>query len=303
MAEINNLEDPSLIYTGQRLCVSESALIPDTGSGNQQDDTPFIEAISVVRNERVTIRATDFPPRVEFDVLMEEGSTDAEDGIYVDTIESDRDGNFTATFDIPSALRGEDRISIRLEGTDTNWFSFNWFNNRTFGRADDDDDDDKDGGKAPGGVRPEFDEAEDENAVILDLDFEERYDIYKGNAGLSSPDSRYTGYVWLARHLINESVRQRGVDFAQELVEVQIFDNDDDAFERVFGFNYLYFNLTSAERRAYDDGDLSIFFYNPDERAWEPCEVEVLVTTKNGRNGRLSCVISEFGLYGLAYHE
>jgi hypothetical protein len=53
-------------------------------------------------------------------------------GIEVAATESGSGGSFTATYQIPYALRGHDRIAIRLQSA-AGYYSYNWFyNNSTY---------------------------------------------------------------------------------------------------------------------------------------------------------------------------
>lgn len=51
-------------------------------------------------------------------------------GVLVTTIDLGKGGTFTATFDIPDALKGTSPIAIRLESA-SGYFSYNWFYNTT----------------------------------------------------------------------------------------------------------------------------------------------------------------------------
>jgi len=52
-------------------------------------------------------------------------------GTYVITLNSGTGGAFTQTFNIPAALYGEPRISIRLEAAN-GYYAYNWFWNNTY---------------------------------------------------------------------------------------------------------------------------------------------------------------------------
>ncbi|MGB7876015.1 MAG: hypothetical protein WBL25_16660, partial [Anaerolineales bacterium] len=91
---------------------------------------PTIAILSVVEDESVTIRANNYPANTKFDVFMGKMGTNGVNGIKVDSINSRNGGTFTATFEIPRKLRGEDQIAIRLEGS-SGYYSYNWFKNIT----------------------------------------------------------------------------------------------------------------------------------------------------------------------------
>lgn len=128
--------------------------------------------------------------------------------------------------------------------------------------------------------------------------FEEEVDLSAGNAGLHTPASAFNG------NLVVERMRSTDIPgelrFHQNLLNVQMYDLQGNEFERVFGLNYVYFNLDNRTRQLWDAGDLQILRYDDGEEGWVTCRVPVLIETKNQPHGRLSCVIFNWGLFGLA---
>jgi LysM repeat protein len=96
-------------------------------------DFPFLTPIEVVRNESVTIRFTNLPAGVEYDVLMGKIGTKGVDGVFVGTARSAQGGTVVRTYDIPASLRGSATIAIRMEAPSRgpNAFAYNWFTNQT----------------------------------------------------------------------------------------------------------------------------------------------------------------------------
>lgn len=90
---------------------------------------PTFSIQSVSRNNSVRIRTYNFPPNVNFNVLMNYSGTRGINGYYVQTINSGAGGSFEATFSIPPALYGQYQIAIRLESPGTGYYAYNWFNN------------------------------------------------------------------------------------------------------------------------------------------------------------------------------
>jgi LysM repeat protein len=132
LAEINELEDPTLIYPNQKLCVELSddgtgePVIPVTGSA------PSLSVLSVVKGKSVTIQAVNYPAYSEFRVLMDKIGTKAVDGIRVGTATANKDGAFKASFDIPDELLDQSLIAIRIEATGrSGHYAYNWFQNAT----------------------------------------------------------------------------------------------------------------------------------------------------------------------------
>ena len=93
---------------------------------------PTFSIVSVVKDQNVTIRTSNFPANDTFNVLMGKIGTRGINGIKVETINSGKGGTFTDTFTIPAELRGLNQIAIRLQSTTgSGYFSFNWFYNST----------------------------------------------------------------------------------------------------------------------------------------------------------------------------
>jgi hypothetical protein len=129
---------------------------------------------------------------------------------------------------------------------------------------------------------------------------EEAVDVSLGKTGVFMPGSAYTGFVELIRYDAANTNPLRDLNFVQKLTDVRVTNGTGDEFERVIGFVYVYFNLNKAGRAAWDAGDLKIYHFDPKERGWVECSAPVLIRTKNAPNGRAACIISDFGLYGIA---
>lgn len=105
-----------------------------TGPGSGYVGIPTFSITSVARDVSVTIQTNNFPAGDNFDVLMNYMGTRGIAGIKVATIASGAGGSFTATFNIPDALKGQYQIAIRLQSnTGSGYFAYNWFFNNTTG--------------------------------------------------------------------------------------------------------------------------------------------------------------------------
>jgi hypothetical protein len=111
------------------LSLSTPALAAD-----QDSVFPTFSIVSVVTDSSVTIRTYNFPASDSFNVLMNYMGTRGVNGIKVATIHSGTGGSFTATFNIPAALKGQYKIAIRLQSnTGSGYYAYNWFYNNTAG--------------------------------------------------------------------------------------------------------------------------------------------------------------------------
>jgi LysM repeat protein len=126
LAKINHIPNPNKIYPGQVLCVSTTGQSkPPKYAG-----IPTIWIVSVVRDSTVTVTGKNFPPHVNFDVLMGPYGTKGVGGYYVTSFNSGQGGTWTKTFAIPSALYGSKKIAIRTDSY-IGFYSYNWFWNNT----------------------------------------------------------------------------------------------------------------------------------------------------------------------------
>jgi hypothetical protein len=103
---------------------------PTTIPGTGFVGIPTFNIQGVVADQSVTILTNNFPASQTFTVRMGAFGTAAIGGIVVATIDSGAGGAFTATFTVPDALKGSQRIAIRLESPQ-GFFAFNWFWNNT----------------------------------------------------------------------------------------------------------------------------------------------------------------------------
>ncbi len=95
---------------------------------------PTFSITAVVADDNVTITTNNFPANQLFDVTIGEMYTQGVGGIKVGEIPSGDGGAITATFPIPDALKGRDRLSIRAQTRHANpYYAYNWFWNNTTG--------------------------------------------------------------------------------------------------------------------------------------------------------------------------
>jgi len=90
---------------------------------------PTFMILSVVKDNTVKIQAYNFPAGQSFKLRMGEYGTLGIGGILVTTVNTGAGGNFTATYDIPAALAGKEKIAIRLDSASGYYYAYNWFYN------------------------------------------------------------------------------------------------------------------------------------------------------------------------------
>ena len=102
-----------------------------TPTGGVYYGIPTISILSVNKDKDVTIQAKNFPAGYDFNILMGLIGTQGIGGIHVTTVNSAKGGAFTATYNIPDALKGDYQIAIRLQTADNYFYAYNWFYNNT----------------------------------------------------------------------------------------------------------------------------------------------------------------------------
>lgn len=101
--------------------------IPVSGPTPTPFVTPTFSITGVARDATVSIQTANFPANDTFTVTMGLYGTRGIGGVNVGTFNSGAGGALTATFNIPDALKGQDRIAIRLQSPTSGYFSYNWF--------------------------------------------------------------------------------------------------------------------------------------------------------------------------------
>jgi hypothetical protein len=133
------------------------------------------------------------------------------------------------------------------------------------------------------------------------LVFGREYDAYLGANGVYTPRSAFSGRLEMIQNIPNNTKPFTGMTFQGNWSDVRIYNNSNGkAFARAYGLIYVYFNLTPEQRSMYDKGKLSIYHWDEADAKWEVCPVVLFLKGENKPNGRMACVIKEFGLYTLA---
>ncbi len=92
---------------------------------------PYFNIVAVEKDKTVSVEGKNFPANTEFKVLMGKMWTMGINGTEAGTFNSGEGGDMSATFNIPEALAGDTRISIRLQAATGGWYAYNWFWNST----------------------------------------------------------------------------------------------------------------------------------------------------------------------------
>jgi LysM repeat protein len=130
LAEINDLDNPSRIYPGQKLCVSVSG----SGSGSPVE-TPApgtgvrVTALEVEEDQYVTLQGKKMVANSRYTIYLSKYGAYPTGAIFMGSVLTDKNGAFTKTYRIPSKLVDIAKIAIHLSnGRDA---TSNWFINAT----------------------------------------------------------------------------------------------------------------------------------------------------------------------------
>ncbi len=105
---------------------STATPIPTSVPGTGYTGIPTFSIQSVVADGSVTVLTNNFPPNQTFTVRMGAYGTLGLGGVIVATTNSGAGGAFQATYTIPHALKGSQRIAIRMD-SNMGYFAYNWF--------------------------------------------------------------------------------------------------------------------------------------------------------------------------------
>jgi hypothetical protein len=84
---------------------------------------------AVDQNDLVTIQTDNLRLNDTYVVTMGAMGTRGKNGIPVGSVSTTTEDRITATFSIPSALKGSGKIAIRLQSPTTGYYAYNWFHN------------------------------------------------------------------------------------------------------------------------------------------------------------------------------
>lgn len=140
---------------------------------------------------------------------------------------------------------------------------------------------------------------EDFSSTNFELTYQQPAEVYLGRGGVYMVSSAYTATAVINRIKPNKTYPKQGLEFVDRWIEFRIYDNRGVAFQTLWGFNYVYFNLTHEHRTLWDKNLLSIYYWDSLLGKWVVCP-SFLVADENLPHGRVTCVMQNFGIYGLA---
>lgn len=334
LAQINNLQNPDVLFPGQQLCVnfaqgelivppaSGGIIIPNTGGGIVIPNTGGI----IIPNTGGGIVI----PNTGGGILIPNtgGAAQIVPGLAVTSVVEGQSvtvqgTNFPSnvTFNVlmgPAATQGINGIFVDTINTGSGTFSetfaipailqnlpqivvrlqspnTNYLAISTFDNVTAG----TPGGGGPLVTAPAF-EQRVERTQTRDVNLGETVDFSLGNAGLFLPNSNYPGEITLRRLNSSSSQPVPDLNFTQQWLEVIVTDQSGSRQPAAEGLNYVYFNLDANSRAAWDSGNLGIYRYSPELLRWQECPFPVLFENENQPWGRLACTPQQLGVFGLA---
>ncbi|GAB4582162.1 MAG: hypothetical protein Fur0022_49200 [Anaerolineales bacterium] len=132
LIEINELENPNLIYVGQNLCISTNGTtggtpapsLPNTSSGIR------VSASSVVEDQSVTLSGKSLVASTAYSIYLSNYKANLPVNYLIGTVTTKSDGTFTGTYKLPSKLADVSKIKVMITNNKGDIAS-NWFYNIT----------------------------------------------------------------------------------------------------------------------------------------------------------------------------
>jgi len=117
-----------------------------------------------------------------------------------------------------------------------------------------------------------------------------------GRAGVTLVNSQFSGTVTLNRKDTKKLADDQPA-FTQKFLDVRLKDSNGNRITHVVGSVYVYFVARDKDLRAFDAGELAIFFFDTWKGEWTECKTYVVSRGTDSQS--LACRIRVFGLYGL----
>ena len=132
---------------------------------------------------------------------------------------------------------------------------------------------------------------------VGNISFGETTDVSMGRAGVIFTGSQYDGTVKLTRVNRGNLPGINSPKFTQHLLNTRLYNLDGEKITSVVGPVYVYFKVRGAETRLFNDGELTIYYYNGATNKWTVCPTTYIF--KAGGESRVSCRIRSMGLFGV----
>lgn len=110
-----------------------SATVTDTSSTTSTySGYPYFTISKVKKNTNVTIMAENLPEGEIFDVMLSNYQDGSFEPVKAGTLDASKGGSLESSFTIPEDLKDVHQIAVRLTGTKTGYFAYNFFFNSDY---------------------------------------------------------------------------------------------------------------------------------------------------------------------------
>lgn len=117
-----------------------------------------------------------------------------------------------------------------------------------------------------------------------------------GRTGVSYTKSYYTGNVSLNRINEERKLPDNHPGFVTKPLDVRFTDGKGNRVTHILGAVYIYFKVRRADIRAWENGQLAIYFYDTWTKEWVDCGT---FEVRDGSTTALGCRMRVYGLYGV----
>ena len=124
LATLNGIKSPYTISTGQQLCVT---------SIDKSGRIPALKVKKTVRDASVSLKATNLPSNVQVDIYLASYGTGTSGGTKLASVNTGKTGVIEGIYNMPPALKGADRLDVRMQFANSSVYLYRWFWNMTSG--------------------------------------------------------------------------------------------------------------------------------------------------------------------------
>jgi hypothetical protein len=120
--------------------------------------------------------------------------------------------------------------------------------------------------------------------------------LYLQRSGVHITRSNYSGTLTLSLK-DKDPVKDTSLAFLRKLVDARFVDEKGKRISGIQGAVYVYYNVSAKEMRAYENGNLDLYYFDTWYSKWVPCNSFRVY----GLDSRLGCRMLNYGLYGLGW--
>jgi len=117
-----------------------------------------------------------------------------------------------------------------------------------------------------------------------------------GNLGIYIPNGFNPDNIYIKK-VSKSSLGGVPGKFSRALMELYFVSDSGSRNYTPFVLTYVYFNLNSIERHAWEKGNLGIYYKDVNSGAWKSCYTFYNPNILD--NGRVSCLASQYTTFGL----